>query len=82
MATEENGTRGLSQRDLLLEVRSDVKSLAEIVTLLSERAETGHRIQADQEDRIRGLERWRYALPPTIVMAVISAVATIALHGS
>ena len=31
----------------------------------------------DHEDRIRALERWRYALPMSLVLAVLSAAVTL-----
>jgi hypothetical protein len=31
----------------------------------------------DHEDRIRGLERWKYMLPSSLVTAVVSAGVTI-----
>lgn len=34
-------------------------------------------IVADHEVRLRALERWRYALPPTIFLAVLSTVGLI-----
>lgn len=36
--------------------------------------EAGFRL-ADHEQRIRGLERWRYALPVTLFLAVASILA-------
>lgn len=32
----------------------------------------------DHEARLRSLEKWRYALPPTLVLAVASIVISIA----
>lgn len=82
MATENGDTQGLSVRDLILEVRSDVKELNTTVTSLSERAAVGHSVQADQESRIRALERWSWTLPPTVIVAVLSLAATLLMHGS
>ena len=31
----------------------------------------------DHESRIRGLERWRYAIPTSFILAIFSAAATI-----
>lgn len=76
MPVEENGTRGLSQRDLILEVRSDVKKLHETVMLLHAKDAEHQAVREDHEDRLRGLERWKYALPPTFIIATLSAVAT------
>lgn len=36
------------------------------------------RLMDDQEQRIRKLEKWRNALPVTLVLAVVSIVASVA----
>lgn len=57
----ENGeTRGLTLRELVLEMREDLK-----------------RVQADHENRLRSLERWRYGIPVSILVAVGTAVAIV-----
>lgn len=35
------------------------------------------RFKDDHEGRIRGLERWKYMLPPTLVTSLIAAVVAI-----
>lgn len=35
------------------------------------------RTQADHEERIRSLEKWAYALPPTFLLALVSAVVAL-----
>lgn len=32
---------------------------------------------SDHEKRIRALERWRYALPPTIILAIVTNIITV-----
>lgn len=34
----------------------------------------------DHEDRIRGGERWRYALPTSLVLAMVSLASTFVHH--
>lgn len=33
--------------------------------------------QADHEERIRSLEKWAYALPPTFILALVSAIVAL-----
>jgi len=49
------------------------KELSELRALLGDTREE----QADHEVRIRSLERWRYGIPLSAVMGIISAVASI-----
>ncbi|WP_233290260.1 hypothetical protein [Kitasatospora sp. MBT66] len=49
-------------------MREDVRGLTQ--TSESVRAEL-----ADHEDRLRQIERWRYAVPATVVMGLGTAVA-------
>ncbi|OKI24408.1 hypothetical protein [Streptomyces sp. CB03911] len=54
--------------DQIVGMREDVRGLTQ--TSESVRAEL-----ADHEDRLRQIERWRYAVPATVVMGLGSAVA-------
>lgn len=46
------------------------------------KVEEGVRSIPDHETRIRSLEKWRYGLPVSMVMALVSiAVAVISLYG-
>lgn len=57
----ENGdTRGLTLRELVLEMREDLK-----------------KVQNDHEMRMRNLERWRYGIPASILIALATAVAIV-----
>ncbi|MFB7643893.1 hypothetical protein ACFC0S_03145 [Streptomyces sp. NPDC056084] len=56
--------------DQLVGMREDVRNLTQAQEGVS-------RTLADQEDRLRALERWKYAIPPTVVMAVGSLVSAL-----
>lgn len=32
---------------------------------------------ADHEQRLRSIERWKYAVPPSLILAVVSTIVTI-----
>ncbi|OII61225.1 hypothetical protein BJP40_06775 [Streptomyces sp. CC53] len=51
--------------------------LARIEARLDELVRLNQSRGEDHEQRIRTLERWRYAIPPTVVAAVISALVAI-----
>lgn len=88
---------GLTIRDLLLEVRADVRSLKlemeskadrvrvhelanEIHRVTLERALDTRLMEAlpDHEIRLRGLERFRYAIPSVAVLGFLVAAVTAA----
>jgi hypothetical protein len=57
-----------------------IERLARIETTLEEirrDRDEMNKTRDDHEARLRGLERWKYALPPAIVTAFISAAVTI-----
>ena len=43
--------------------------------LLVERTANVAVIQADHEKRVRALEKWRYAIPATLIVSLFSAIA-------
>lgn len=59
---EPNGTEPfLTVREMVSEIRLELKEM---------RAEVAPKdVTDDHEDRIRGLERWAYAIPPAFVLA-------------
>ena len=71
-----NEEPGLSLRDLVLEIRADVRALDVKVDRL-EREGTLFTALQDHETRMRSLERWRYGIPVSILIAVITAVAIV-----
>lgn len=63
---------GLSLRELVLEIRADVKALDEKIERIDRDGSIGTRaLQADHETRIRGLEdstaKWKYGIPPALI---------------
>ncbi|MFJ9408585.1 hypothetical protein [Streptomyces sp. NPDC101393] len=56
--------------DVVVSLRDDVRALTQTNEAVNETLK-------DHETRIRGLERWRYTLPASLVLAAGSAVATI-----
>lgn len=61
-------------------VRISLRDVYEVVQRLDERTlkmeqliPTSH----DHEQRIRRVERWVYALPPTFILAIVSAAVTL-----
>jgi hypothetical protein len=55
------------------DVYNKVLVVEEIVTRTSWQGD----IIRDHEGRIRGLERWRYAMPPTLVISVLALIITL-----
>ncbi|WP_432118489.1 hypothetical protein [Streptomyces sp. bgisy032] len=56
--------------DQLVAMRDEVRASAQTHVSVAEKL-------TDHEDRIRGLERWKYSVPTALVTAVISAATTI-----
>ena len=67
---------GLSLRDLVLEIRADVRTLDAKVDRLEREGAIYNWLQ-DHETRMRSLERWRYGIPVSILIAVITALALV-----
>lgn len=98
MASPDNGD-GLTFRDILLEVRADVRSIRMELENKADRArvhELANEIHLvklehasdrrdiavlpDHETRLRGLERFRYAIPSIAVLGLLTAaVSTVAV---
>lgn len=69
-------TLGLSLRELVLEIRQDVKLLDEKIDKIDRDGSIGTREDIiDHEGRLRSLEKWRYGIPAVGVVAVVNAVA-------
>jgi hypothetical protein len=58
------------------EIYDAVVSLREDMRLMAQTRETVDETLKDHEERLRGLERWRYAMPTSLVLAAGSVVAT------
>lgn len=69
--TEPNGSGvGLTLRELVLEIRSDVKSLDEKIGRIDRTGSIGTKEELlDHEMRIRGLEKWRWGLIGTVIVS-------------
>jgi hypothetical protein len=63
-------SEGLTNKELLMEVRSDVKDLHATVKRLAVVSEEGAKDLSDHEGRIRLLERWRYTIPASVLTAL------------
>ena len=59
--------------DLALETKEAINSVLIVQTQSTATV-------SDHEKRLRDLEKWRYALPTSLILAVGSTVATIALY--
>jgi len=96
--TNEDRAEGLTIRDLLLEVRADIRSIDvklegkadrervhqlanEINVVKLERATEKRLMEVlpDHEARLRGLERFRYAIPSVSVLGFLVAAITAAI---
>ncbi len=77
---EENTTGvGLSMRDLVLEIRQDVKHLELKLELIDRQGSIGTRDELrDHETRIRSVERWKYGIPVSMLIAVVTALGYLA----
>jgi hypothetical protein len=72
MADEPNlsDLRGFTLRDIVLEVRNDVKDLKNTAVTTKEFQQSSR----DFELRIRKLERWKYGIPLTILAAALGPI--------
>lgn len=59
------------------QVRLAVERLTGHVDAINQRDTLTDRLLTDYETRLRALERWRYALPTSVVLAIGSAVAAV-----
>lgn len=68
--TPRNGAEPyMTVREMVSEIRTELKEMREEVA-----AKT---VTDDHEDRLRRTERWLYALPPTVLIAVGGVVAAL-----
>lgn len=63
----------------LIEVKESVGGLVEREGGANKRMESHARDIDDHETRIRGLEKWAYAIPPTLILSAVSVF--LALRG-
>jgi hypothetical protein len=59
------------------QVRLAVERLTGHVEAINQRDGITDRLLSDYENRLRALERWRYALPTSVVLGVASAITTV-----
>lgn len=57
--------------DQIVGLRDDVRSL-------TQHNETTHATLSDHEERIRGIERWKYSIPAALVSSVGAAAVAVA----
>lgn len=60
------------------EIYDEIVGMREDVRSLTQHHESVTTKLTDHEDRLRALERWKYALPTAAVTAVVSAVVSVA----
>jgi hypothetical protein len=63
--------------DQIDQVRLAVERLTGHVDAINQRDTLTDRLLSDYETRLRSLERWRYALPTSVVLGVGSAVVAV-----
>jgi hypothetical protein len=61
------------------QVRLAVERLTGHVEAINQRDGITDRLLADYENRLRALERWRYALPTSVILGLGSVVTTVIL---
>lgn len=65
---------------VVITIKDIYKELTELVVEvrnLTTQFATGRSVDEDHEKRIRSLERWMYAIPASLVVAIVSAVITL-----
>lgn len=67
----------LTVREMVAEIRADVKDLNRKAEHMEEAAQDIR----DHEDRIRGLERWKYGIPFSGVLAIVAAITAVLGRG-
>ncbi|MGW3724843.1 hypothetical protein [Streptomyces sp. NPDC000851] len=73
MDNEDVGTVTIGAREIydqLVAMREEVRASTQSHATVAEKL-------ADHEERIRGVERWKYAVPAALVTTVMSAAVTI-----
>ena len=73
--SEPNGASDtfLTVREMVAEIRADVKELNK----KAERMEEAREEVEDHEDRLRSLERWKYGIPFSGILAISAAIAAL-----
>jgi len=72
----DNSDLFMTVREMVSEIRSDVKDLKEQAAHMSQAREQ----ITDHEQRMRSLERWKYGIPISGVLAVIGAITALSSH--
>ena len=71
---------GFTVKEIVVEIRDDLKKLAENVDRIDREGSIGTRGElVDHEARLRAIERWRYAIPPALLVGIGSLVVAL-LH--
>lgn len=55
----------------------DQPTLGEVLRTVRRMEDSLKEVTGDHEQRIRKVERWMYAVPPTIVLAIASVIAAV-----
>jgi hypothetical protein len=63
--------------DSVDQVRLALERMAGQLDTINQRDVLTDRLLSDYENRLRALERWRYALPTSVILGLASAVTTI-----
>lgn len=63
----------MSVRDMVAEIRQDVKAL----NVKAEQMEAARQDVVDHEDRLRSLERWKYGIPFSAIVAVSATLTAL-----
>lgn len=81
MAVDNGSGVGMTLRQMVFEIRGDVKDLALKLDRIDREGSIGTKAELnDHEQRIRKNETWRYAIPPTIIIALIGSFSPAILH--
>lgn len=68
-ATSDSGGFRVTTRDVYDKVTAVERSMSDLASAVTQ--------VPDHEERIRSLEKWMYALPPTFILAALSAIMTL-----
>jgi hypothetical protein len=60
------------------EIYDQIVGLREEVRSLTQHNETTHKTLADHEERLRGIERWKYSIPAALASSVGAAAVAVA----
>ena len=66
----------ITTRDMVAEIRRDLKEVVTKTDLIEHEIREMYQL-VDHEDRLRGLERWRYGIPPALLLSLGTLVAAL-----